>query len=218
MDSKDIFDSLDGLDSDAKVLLYERLKDELDPNVNVKMAKMPELSSMKYNVFDDREVKNVSQKVLDIRHRRYILFVHMQSNPALTDQQLIDYIIGYKPNLSYDTAARDVSNVKSVVGNFDRASKELYRKQVIDMHKKAYQKAYENNNEMGMVSAANGITRAANLEKEDPDQFRWDLINPPNFEPVHDITAVGLERKPNIEKRIKQMMKKYDADAVIANE
>lgn len=218
MDSKDIFDSLNGLDSDAKVLLYERLKDELDPEINVKMAKIPELSSMKYNVFDDREVKNVTKKVLDIRHRRYILFVHMQSNPALTDNQLIDYIINYKPHLSYDTAARDVANVKSVVGNFDRASKELYRKQVIDMHKKAYQKAYENNNEMGMVAATNGITRAANLEKEDPDQFRWDLLNPPNFEPVHDITAVGLERKPNIEKRIKQMIKKYDADAVITNE
>ncbi len=218
MDQQNIFDSLEHLEQDEKVLLYERLKDEIDPEVNVKMAKVPELSAAKYNVFDDRDVKNVSQKVLDIRQRRYVLFVHLQSNPSLTDHQLADYLLSYKPHISYDTALRDVANVKSVIGNFDRAAKELYRKQVIDMHKKAYHKAYENNNEMGMVAAANGITRAANLEKEDPDQFRWDLLNPPNFEPVHDISAIGLERKPNIEKRIKKLMKKYDTDAVMADE
>lgn len=217
-----ILPEVEKLQQDDKLKLYELLKHEHlsyeVTKVKARLKSEEEFASKRFSVFDTRKKENVTPKVIEIRKRRYMAFVHLYSNPFKTDDDICEFLQFCNPEISYSTALLDLTFVKKAIGDINKSNKELYRIQVIDMHKRAYQKADENGNEVGMVAAANGISKAANLEKEDPDQYPWEEIIPPEFEPVHDIEAAGFERKPGIEEKIKKLKRKYDADAVIEDE
>lgn len=207
MDIKQLSESIASMPEDELLVFYDILKEKLESDHANRMAKMPDLINPEFSVFDNRKVDKISDKVLQIRQRRYVAFVYYYSHPDRTDDQMIQFIQMANPQLSYIEALRDLSNIKLVIGNMPRARKDLIRWQVIEMHKKAYQKALENNNDLGMTTAANNIAKAAGLDKEDPE-IPWDEINPPNFEPTADITVIDPDRKPKSPKEIDEQIAK----------
>jgi hypothetical protein len=207
MDIQQLSESISSMPEDELLVIYDILKEKLESDHANRMAKMPDLINPEFAVFDNRKVDKISEKVLHIRQRRYVAFVYYYSHPDRTDDQMIQFIQMANPQLSYIEALRDLSNIKLVIGNMPRARKDLIRWQVIEMHKKAYQKALENNNDLGMTTAANNIAKAAGLDKEDPE-IPWDEINPPNFEPTADITVIDPDRKPKSPKEIDEQIAK----------
>lgn len=211
-----ILQQIESLEISEQSSIYEYLRRKEAETLGIKLATMPDIANAEYSVFDDRKVDKVTPKVLDIRKRRYILFVHYYSNIDRSDDEMINFIQLSNPILSYVQAVRDLNNVKLVIGNMPRARKELHRYAVIEMQKKAYKKAMDAGNIDAMVAAANGYGRAANLEKDDADGINWDEINPPNFEPTHDIQALGegWVPKENIESDIERLKKKFMTDDI----
>lgn len=207
MDIQQLSESISSMPEDELLVVYDILKEKLESDHANRMAKMPDLINPEFAVFDNRKVDKISDKVLQIRQRRYVAFVYYYSHPDRTDDQMIQFVQMANPQLSYIEALRDLSNIKLVIGNMPRARKDLIRWQVIEMHKKAYQKALENNNDLGMTTAANNIAKAAGLDKEDPE-IPWDEINPPNFEPTADITVIDPDRKPKSPKEIDEQIAK----------
>jgi hypothetical protein len=187
---------------------------------NGKIDPLPDFGNNEFKVFDERkEISKITDKVLEIRKRRYVAFVYYYSHIDQTDDQIIEFIKLCNPKLSYVQAAVDLNAIKNVIGNMPRVRKELIRYQVIELQKRAYQHAESLGNVDAMVAAANGIGKAANLDKDDPE-IPWDEMLPPSFEPVNDLEALGegFEKHQSVERDIERMRKKYGEieDAKIA--
>lgn len=196
-------------------LLHKRELQTLDNS----LTPLPTFASEEFQCFDDRPNAKVTEHVKQVRKRRYVAFIYYYRNVELTDDQVIQFIKLYEPTLSYTQAVRELSKVKHVMGNMPRVRKELVRYQVIEMHKRAFQKAEEAGDVKGMTAASNGIAMAANLDKDDPE-IPWEEMISPAWEPVNDLTALGegFEDKENLEDKIEKFKKKYgdaeDAEVV----
>jgi hypothetical protein len=201
------------------IIVNDIIQERLQTDYAARLAKFPDLANAEFSVFDNRKIDKVTDKVMDIRRRRYIAFVHYYSHPDRTDDQMIQFIQLSNFDISYIEAMRDLSSIKLVIGNMPRARKELIRYQVSEMHKKAYQKALENNNEMGMTTAAANFAKANNLDKDDME-IPWDQMIPPAFEPTDDISVIGRLRLPEkeLDAKIDKLKARYDPDITDAEE
>lgn len=193
---------------DELVVIQDIIKEKLQNDIDNRLAKIPDLINPEFAVFDNRKIEKVTLKVLEIRRRRYTAFVYYYSHYDRTDDQMVQFIQMCNPDLSYIEAVRDLSNIKLVIGNLPRARKELIRYQVTEMHKKAYQKALENGNELAMTAAANNISKANTLDK-DEIEIPWDQIIPPAFEPSNDIEVIGGKPVKDLDARIAKLKEKY---------
>lgn len=205
---KDLIDLVYSTSEDELLIIQDLIKEKLDNENDNRLAKIPDLINPEFAVFDNRKIDKITPKVLDIRRRRYITFVYYYSHYDRTDDQMIRFIQLGNPGMSYIESVRDLSNIKLVIGNLPRARKELIRYQVTEMHKKAYQKALENGNEIAMTMAANNISKANALDKDDID-IPWDQMIPPALEPTSDIKAIGGKPIKDIDAKIAKLKAKY---------
>lgn len=212
-----ILDLIHTATDDELLLIQDIIKERLESDA--RLTKIPDLLLPEFAVFDNRKVDKVTDKVLDIRRRRYIAFVFYYSHPERTDDQMVHFIRMGNPDLSYIEAVRDLSNIKLVIGNLPRARKELIRIQEIEMHKRAYQKALEKDNELVMTAAARNMGKAAGTDKEDLD-IPWEQMMTPQFEPTDDISVTGRERIPekDLDAKMKKLKARYDPDIQDAEE
>jgi hypothetical protein len=198
--------------SEAELLIIQDIIKERFEADN-RMTKIPDLANPEFSVFDNRKIAEISDKVIEIRRRRYTAFVYYYSHYDRSDDQMVQFIQMCNPHLSYIEAIRDLSNIKLVIGNLPRARKELIRFQVTEMHKKAYQKAEGKNDPIAMTTAANNISKANGLDKDDID-IPWDQMIPPALEPTDDISVLGKERisQEDLDNKIEKLKKRYDPD------
>ena len=181
--------------------------------IEKKVTPLPDLAHDEFKVFDDKPAKKVTEKALEIRRRRYVAFVYYYSNFDRTDDQMIEFIRNViTPKQSYVQAARDLNKIKSVMNNQSRIRRELLRFQVIEMQKHAYQVAKSQGDAAGMTRASDGITKAAQLDK-DITEIPWEEMVQPAFEPTSDLQALGegFEEKTQseIDAEIMKLRKRY---------
>lgn len=203
MDKETVARFITSIEEDELLVVHDLIKEKLETDHAQRLAKMPDLANAEFSVFDNRKVEKISDKVIDIRRRRYIGFVYYYSHPDRTDDQMISFIQLSNPDLSYIEAIRDLSSIKLVIGNMPRARRDLIRYQEIEMHKRAYQKAIEKDNEMAMTVAARNMGKAAG---DDNLQIPWDEIIPPKLEITSDITVVDPTRKVKTPKEIDEQL------------
>ena len=207
IDIKEFVNALD--DSDIE-LFSKAIFDRQTEKINSKIDPLPELANNEFKVFDDRAVEKVTDKVIEIRKRRYVAFIYYYANFNRTDDQVVEFIRHCNPGLSYVQAVRDLTSIKNFMNNSVRVRRELIRYQVIQIHLRAAQIAEARNDAIGMAAAANGMTKAAQLDK-DITEIPWEQLNPPLLEPTDNLEALGegFEKRTNIEAEIAKMKKKY---------
>jgi hypothetical protein len=215
--NKDLIDIVYSTPEDELLVIQDIIKEKLESDNDKRLAKMPNLATPEFNVFDNRKIEKVTNKVIEIRRRRYMAFVYYYSHYDRTDDQMVQFIQMCNPGLSYIEAIRDLSNIKLVIGNQGKARKELIRYQVTEMHKKAFQKALENDNEIGMTMAAKNMGVANALDKDDID-IPWEEMIPPALEPTSDIAAVGGKPIKDLDAKIVKLKAKYLDDVQEAEE
>lgn len=159
------------------------------------------------------QVANLSPKALHIKERLMQGYSFWVQNPHFSDIKIILFLKNAF-GISKSQAHRDVQNIKYLLGNVKNASKDWYRHMVIEMCRKAYVMAEVKRDPKAMALAADKIGKYAKLDKDEQEELPWEQLIPPNFEPVADVTVLGIEKIPNIEQHRQtlrsKILAKYD--------
>jgi len=129
------------------------------------------------------------------QNRRYELAItYLLDNPTHSDHLLRDHLI-QTFQISHRQAYYDIAEIKKHIGNIKNAGKEWFRHVAITMSLETYNKAKEANSLKSMNAAIANLIKAAKLDKEDQEDFNWERIIPPTFEPSPDISILNLPDK-----------------------
>jgi len=150
----------------------------------------------------------LSQDDLIVKNRIEALFTKLLDNPAVPETELRT-MLKMEFGVSIATAYRDLSLVKSLFGNFKKATREYYRHRVIGMIEEAYQKASLAEDYTSMILAADKLGKYTRLDQNETEEIPWDELLPPSFEPTNDIEVLGFKRDPNIKAKILKLKKRY---------
>ena len=112
-----------------------------------------------------------------------------------------------------DTQARsDLRLVKTLIGDLQQSTKNYHRYRVVEMLRRAYDKAAAVGDARSMVAAADKIGKYTNLDKEDDHDMRYDLIKPQSFRFTDDPSVIGIEPLPGFREKIKEVKSRYWTD------
>lgn len=109
-----------------------------------------------------------------------------------------------------DTVAReDLRLIKSLLGDFQRVSKDYMRYRVTSMLERAYEKAEASGNTRDMIAAAKVLKEVHRLDKDDERANVLDKLVPIRLLFTDDPAVIGLPRMPDYRNRIKAVKEKY---------
>ena len=146
----------------------------------------------------------VSERILRLRN----LYAWWLANPRESDQAVIDKDMkeyGMQRMMAYN----DLHLVKLLLGNLQKVSKDFARYRFDQMVLHAYEVAEADGDAKGMAAAAAAYGKFHLLDKEDPADNGYELIQPQVFIPTSDPRHLGLKRIPNVMTTIKKLIKKY---------
>ncbi len=168
------------------------------------------LQLIQAHLMDDPDVACIylSETQLKIRERIKYGYVMWLESPSKPDFLVVKALIDTY-GISQRQAYADIDAIKTVLGNIKNAHKEWHRYVVIEMCKKAFELAESNKDPKGMAMAADKLGKYTRLDQIEEDQLPWDQLIPPNFEPSTDITVLGFQHDPNIDKKIAALKRKY---------
>ena len=159
-------------------------------------------------VFDEHEHDIV------IRYRS--IFTKWMGEPHLRDIQIINHLTS-EYSLSERQAYRDLSNIKSLIGNVRNASKEFQRYRASEMILKGFEtaknstSAMEVKQAMAMIRAGEALVKVHKLDKDELDNIPWDDIIPINLEPTTDVSVMNRKKIDNLKELQAKLRKKYGA-------
>ena len=157
---------------------------------------------------EEMDAQNVAVPVRDRILRIRALYAWWLANPRETDQTLIA-----KDMDEYDVqrmmAYNDLHLIKLLLGNLQKVSKDFARYRFDQMIQHAYEVAADAGDAKAMAAAAAAYGKFHLLDKEDPADNGYELIQPQVFIPTSDPRHLGLKRIPNVMGTIKKLIKKY---------
>jgi hypothetical protein len=173
------------------------------------MAKQNIIDKMNTLLFDPLPASvSASERAMILRYRD--AYTHWLDNPLKSDVDIRDYLIN-NHKIEKTQAYRDLLHIKLLLGNVRNAGKEWHRHRVNVLLEKAANAAIE-----GRTAEATALSKVATafiknnqLDIEDGQQFPFDEIIPPAFEPTSDPSAIGLKPLPNLRQRIADMKNKF---------
>ena len=155
----------------------------------------------------------------DVVMRYRAAFTKWLAEPFLRDNEMINYL-----KTTFDIkeaqAYRDLSRIKSLLGNITVAGKEFQRHRATEMILKGYDMAStaESNLEvkqaMAMIRAAEALVKVHKLDKEEMERIPWEDIIPLELEPTTDISVIGRKRIENLEELQRKLRQKYGSEPV----
>lgn len=164
----------------------------------------------------DREKENLvfHKDEQEVVQRYRAAFTKWLSDPSLRDYEMISYL-KVTFGISDTQAYRDLSRIKSLIGNVQNAGKEFQRHRATEMILKGYALAVEADSHlevkqaMAMIRAAEALVRVHKLDKEEMERIPWEDIIPLDLEPTTDISVIGRRRIDNIGELQQKLRSKY---------
>lgn len=150
----------------------------------------------------------------EVVQRYRAAFTKWLSDPSLRDYEMISYL-KVTFGISDTQAYRDLSRIKSLIGNVQNAGKEFQRHRATEMILKGYALAAEADSHlevkqaMAMIRAAEALVRVHKLDKEEMERIPWEDIIPLDLEPTTDISVIGRRRIDNIGELQQKLRSKY---------
>lgn len=166
------------------------------------------------HLMEDSDVasKYLSETQLQIRERIKYGYVMWLESPSKPDSMVVKALMETY-GISTRQAYADIDAIKLILGNIKNAHKEWHRYVVIEMCKKAFELAESNKDPKGMAMAADKLGKYTRLDQIEEDQLPWDQLIPPNFEPSTDITVLGFQHVPDLDKKVAALKRKYMPEA-----
>jgi len=185
---------------------------------------------------DEKNLDKATKKAMRLRkpltkdekktlERYQAAFTFWQNNPHLSKKDVANFIMNTF-NLQKTAAYQDTQNVERLLGNVKISASTWLQHMVNEMCRQAYILAKAKGDAKGMILAADKLGKYNKLDKDEIERIPWESLIPPNFEPVPDVTVLGLEPITNIEEKRKQLRERYKRkyepskieDAVIIND
>lgn len=155
----------------------------------------------------------------DIVLRYRAAFTKWLSEPFLRDNQLIAYLKEFF-RISESQAYKDLSRIKSLIGNITHAGKEFQRHRATEMILKGYEMAAQADSHlevkqaMAMIRAGEALGKVHLLDKNDLEKIPWEDIIPLELEPTTDVSVIGRKRIDNLEELQRKLRLKYGGEPV----
>lgn len=177
---------------------------------------LPAISDIAHqHLFTDRDrMQSAGLPEATIRHveRLRDVYNYWLAFPSKRDRDIVAelrqrYGIG-------DTVAReDLRLIKTLLGDFQRVSKEYIRYRVTQMCERAYEMAVASNNPREMIAAAKELSKAHKLDKDDERASVLDKLERIKLSFTDDPSVIGIPRMPDFRAKIKSMKEKYWTEA-----
>ena len=153
---------------------------------------------------------------LEIKRRYEVAATYLLDHPYHTDHHLRDHLITIF-GISRRQAYYDIIEVKKLIGNIKNAGKEWYRHVAITMALETYKKAKDDSDLKAMNAATANLVKITKLNLEDHEDFNWERIIPPAFEPSPDISVLNLPEKDSkdVDARRAALRKKFLTTEII---
>jgi hypothetical protein len=141
-------------------------------------------------------------------------------DPMISDKDLVNFLVsggnGAFLPVQATTAYRDIAAISRLFGNIQLAAKNWYRYMIIEGAKEAYAIAKVNCDAKGMSAALDKIGKYTRSDKKD-DDFDWDKMIPPSFEPTDDVSVLGdnIEIIENLEERRKELRRLFKSEKFV---
>lgn len=145
---------------------------------------------------------------LKIRARYLAVFTKWLDSPSITDKEMVKFITKHF-EAEKSTAYKDIAVVKRLLGDIKLSTKALYRYQVIEMAKAAYNLALKKKDSKSMSLAIAQIIKATQLDKPDEEDIPYDQIVPPTFEPSPDSGLINLKVPDDFDAKRERLRQKY---------
>lgn len=146
----------------------------------------------------------LQERILRIRDM-YNIWVNY---PSKKDKEIV-MELQQRYDIHKSAAYEDVSILKTLLGDLNKASKEFHRFQFNHMIRNAYDMAERRKDPKAMVAAADKYAKYNKLDKEDVQDNPWEIIAVQPFEPTSDPSVLGIKPIPNIKEKIAQKLKQY---------
>lgn len=130
--------------------------------------------------------------------------------PSKRDRDIVDYIMsrGVGRSAAYD----DLKVVKTLLGAFQKSSKDWHRYRFLTMIERAYDKAERAGYMRAMVAAADKYAKYTQLDKEEVRDPDWDSVALQRFIFTDNPEVIGIKRLPNLRERKRKMIETYTKD------
>lgn len=163
------------------------------------------------SLFDDRE-KMESKGVPAIIQERIIrlrdLYNFWLNYPSKKDREIVQELIN-RYGIQRSAAYEDVSLIRYLLGDLNKAGKDFHLWKFNNMITKAYEMAERRKDPRSMVAAADKYGKYNKLDKEDALDHGFDRIQIQPFEPTDDPSAVNMRAIPNLRKKISDKIRQY---------
>lgn len=164
---------------------------------------------------------NADQQAVVLRYRA--IFSKWLAEPMLSDVMMKNYIANTF-EVCDNTAWKDVSRMKIILGNVQNASKEFQRYRATEMILAGYELACSATSQLEvkqaqiMMKAGETLGRIYMLDKNEIDRIPWEDIIPLELEPTTDISVIGRKPMKNLEEVKQRLRKKYGSPVDIPYE
>ena len=128
------------------------------------------------------------------------------ANPDAKDRQFVDVIM-QRYGLSMVTAYADLKIIKAILPNMAESSREYHRWRYNEMILETYQMAKKRKDTKTMEKAASSYAKFNRIDVEDEAAVPYHMIVVQPFFPTTDPRVLGINPIPNIDGRIRKLMK-----------
>jgi len=150
------------------------------------------------HLFDTKEKTKLSDHEFFVKQRVQFAFIKKLDNPSIRDKELVKYLME-EFGISMSVAYSDINAAEVIHGNVRKANKDYVRmlvtenlKYIINTEKERLGNDPEYSTK-DFISSLNTLSKAHNLDKEDPNLPNWSELQPPTIEPTNDVTILDLK-------------------------
>lgn len=163
------------------------------------------------HLFDDRD-KMLAQgiPVPTIEHviRLRDVYNFWLTFPSKKDREIRQELMK-RGGISMSQAYEDIRIIKSLLGEFQRTTKDYHRYRFLEMIRSAYDKAAEKGDARSMAAAAAQYAKYTQLDKDDDRDKGYDRIVPQKFTFTDDPEVIGIKRLPDHREKIRKTKEQY---------
>lgn len=169
------------------------------------------------HLFDDRD-KMLAQgiPVPTIEHviRLRDVYNFWLTFPSKKDREIRQELMK-RGGISMSQAYEDLRIIKSLLGEFQRTTKDYHRYRFLEMIRSAYDKAAEKGDARSMAAAAAQYAKYTQLDKDDDRDKGYDRIVPQKFTFTDDPEVIGIKRLPDHREKIRKTKEQYWSEDIM---
>ena len=149
------------------------------------------------------------QRLLRLRD----MYAWFLSNPSAADRQFVTELTS-RHGISTRLAYEDLRIIKTVLPKLGEAGREFHRWRFNQMIGETYQMAKARKDTKTMEKAASSYAKYNRVDVEDEMTIPYDKIMVQPFTATQDPTVLGIKPVPNIERKIRDLIRKYSAESM----